>query len=464
MYGSSNTADIILNGIPYQTDYCMAFGSGGIMSTAPELCKFGAAFFKGNDTLLSQQTKNKMQVNNARDRYENAFGLGWDSVDFSKNWKLDQDVQLMMKGGSLFHQYAGLIVAPDEQISVSVTMNGGASSDTMLLTEKLMIAALAEKGITVSFDAPVKMETVDTVPEKYLKMADIYAREEGIFKVAFPDSRYMEITEITAETPKPQRYLYTSADCFVRMDGQPDTDSFLQSENQELLTFTERDGKTYICSDENTYADNFGRNIDSSYDLQRVGEYEAGASIQQAWDRRNGSKYYITSLKYSNAIYNITPCIKLTVPKEIHGYAKIQGLDKTVRFTDENKAAGFVMIPGSAGRDMLDFAVFNENGTEYLRTDDMALTMIRSDAIADLTADIHEIPLESGRAKWYNISEMGLKSVTLDIPEKAAVYVYDKFDHVVYSSYMKNYGNTITFPENGKAVFIGESGNQVGIG
>lgn len=466
MYGSENTANIFVGGLPYDTDYCMAFGSGGIMSTASELCEFGTAFFKGDETLLRQSSKDEMQKNNASDKYEEAFGLGWDAVDSSKNWTTSKDVQIMFKGGSLLHQYAGLMVAPDEQISVSVTMNGAGPGEAMMLTESLMISALEEKGITVTFDEPKVMETADKVPEKYLKMADIYAREDGIFKVEFLGGKYMEITEITAENPKTKRYMYTADDSFVLMDGEPDSDNFVQAGNQELLTFTERNGNTYICKYENTYADGFGRYIDSSYYLQRVGEFNVSDSVQQAWTQRNGKKYYMTNMKYSNAYYNASPCLKLNVPEGINGCAEFMGkiIMKTVRFTNENKAEGFVLIPGEAGRDLIDFEVFTENGCEYLRTGDQALTLVSEDSIPYLTADIHEIALETGRAKWYKIGEMDLKSVTLNIPEKAAVYIYDKFDNVVYSSYMKGYGYNVTLPEGGKIVFIGESGEKVGIG
>lgn len=467
MYGSKNTANIFVGGVPYDTDYCMAFGSGGIMSTAPELCEFGTAFWGGDETLLRQSSKDEMQKNNARDKYEEAFGLGWDAVDISKNWTTSEDVQIMFKGGALLHQYAGLMVAPDEQISVAVTMNGAGSSGATMLTESLMISALAQKGITVTFDEPKGMETADKVPEKYLKMADIYAREDGIFKVEFPDGKYMGITEITAENPRTKRYMYTADDSFVLMDGEPDSDHFVQAGDQELLTFTERNGNTYICKYENTYADGFGRYIDSSYYLQRAGEFNVSDSVQQAWTQRNGKKYYMTNMKYSNAFYNVSPCVKLNVPEGINGCAKFTGgmmFRKTVSFTNENKAEGFVLIPGEAGRDLTDFEVFTENGCEYLRTGDQSLTLVSEDSIPCLTADIHEIALETGQAKWYKIGEMDLKSVTLDIPEKAAVYIYDKFDNVVYSSYMNGYGNHVTLPESGKIVFIGESGEKVGIG
>lgn len=79
-------------------------------------------------------------------------------------------------------------------------------------------------------------------------------------------------------------------------------------------------------------------------------------------------------------------------------------------------------------------------------------------------ADVHEIALETGRAKWYNIGETGGMSVPFDIPEKAAVHVYDKYDRPVYASYMKGRGNSVTLPESGRIVFVGESGEAVRIG
>ena len=87
-------------------------------------------------------------------------------------------------------------------------MNGASPGGATMLSESLMISALAQKGITVTFDEPKGMETADKVPEKYLKMADIYAREDGIFKVEFPDGKYMGITEITAETQDKTVYVH----------------------------------------------------------------------------------------------------------------------------------------------------------------------------------------------------------------------------------------------------------------
>ncbi|MCR5291276.1 MAG: beta-lactamase family protein [Eubacterium sp.] len=44
----------------YETEYCMDYGSGGIYSTALDTCEFGSTFFKGDNRLLSEGSKNEM--------------------------------------------------------------------------------------------------------------------------------------------------------------------------------------------------------------------------------------------------------------------------------------------------------------------------------------------------------------------------------------------------------------------
>ena len=44
----------------YETEYCMDFGSGGIYATAADTCEFGSTFFKGDNRLLSEESKKKM--------------------------------------------------------------------------------------------------------------------------------------------------------------------------------------------------------------------------------------------------------------------------------------------------------------------------------------------------------------------------------------------------------------------
>ena len=51
----------------------------------------------------------------------------------------------------------------------------------------------------------------------------------------------------------------------------------------------------------------------------------------------------------------------------------------------------------------------------------------------------------------------------MDRPENSALVVYDKFGEVVYSSHMKDYGDTIPLPKGGYVVFLGEGGGVIQI-
>ena len=49
------------------------------------------------------------------------------------------------------------------------------------------------------------------------------------------------------------------------------------------------------------------------------------------------------------------------------------------------------------------------------------------------------------------------------MPEKAAVYVFDKYKNLRYSSFMVGYGDEVPLPENGMIVFAGVTGKSVKI-
>ena len=85
------------------------------------------------------------------------------------------------------------------------------------------------------------------------------------------------------------------------------------------------------------------------------------------------------------------------------------------------------------------------------------------DAIPVLTQDIKEVKLTTGAAAWYNIDNAEGRSLTVDLPEHAVIYVYDSHDKVLFSTLIKESGNHIPLPKKGKIVFLGETGSAVRI-
>ena len=434
-------------------DYCMDLGSGGVHSTASELCTFGSAFFTGDERMLSDKAKKEMSTTAVTDKYEDGFGLGWDRVDYDDYSAAG--VKVISKGGDTVNQHAGLVVAPDEKISVAVLSSGGSSMYDELMAMALMDIALSEKGINIQHNTPEMKQTVDTVPEKYLAYEDIYISGDSVYSVTFPDSKYMEITTISSDRQEKVQYMYTSDDVFVRMEGNIPSGKAVQAKQQEVVTFKNRNGTDYICGENYYEVGRKNKFSMSSYMMQRAEANSVSDAAQSAWDARSGKKYYLYNGKYSNTCYSEYPCVKLKTFPEIKGYVLAS------RIIDENNIRSAVVMPG--GRDLKDITVKNENGNEILDITNCALEYISEEAIPVLDSNINEVKLSTKKAVWYNIGAGENKTLVLDIPDNAAVYVYDQYDRMTYSSYMTEYGNSVPLPANGKIVFLGEDGGVIKI-
>lgn len=455
-YQSPAQADTYLGGANFATDYCMTIGSGGVLSTAPELCKFGTAFFKGNTTLLSDKTKAEMNRRNAADQYEDGFGLGWDEVT-------DPDyeaagVKVVSKGGDVAMQHGELLVAPDEKISVAVLTSGGGSGQDSLFGQALLDIALQEKGITVTHAAPQQKETLSEVPASYLSYEGVYSNGSALLLVSFPQQKYMEITNLDEAIAKPQQFMFTTEDSFVLMEGSIEGGRAVQAHNQTVLTFRKRGSKEYICSDSISELGALGRSTRKDYYAERVNENKISEETQKKWDALNGKKYYVYSEKYSSTNYCSSNLLQLHTTPEAPGYVN------SLKIIDDTHAEPFIQIPGFGGRDLTGIALSRKDGKEFCTLTSNFITLISEDSMPAFSDDIRTVALHNGQAAWYTIGEsMQNKTITLDIPEHAAVYVYDKSDNVTYSSYMKDYGRNVTLPANGKIVFLGENGGSVTI-
>lgn len=434
-------------------DYCMCIGSGGILSTAQELTRFGSAFFKGDTSLLSEQSKQKMTSTAVTDKYEDGFGLGWDMVSYADYE--NAGVQVVSKGGDVYGQHASLVVAPEEEISVSVLSSGGSSTGNQMLAMALLDIALAEKGINVEHPQPQPMETLDTVPDKYLSYADIYISASGINIVSFPEKKYMEITTISGNRSETKQFLYTTEDNFVLMDGSIELGRAVQAKDQKLLRFIERNGIDYICADDSMELGSLGNFQFSSYSAQRAEQINVSDEAQTAWDARSGKKYYLFSGKYSNTYYSDMPCV------EVNTYPQARGYVNGNKIADSNNAEAVLAMPG--GRDLMDIEMRFENGVEIMDITNYALEYISEDAIEILPENLTEVLLHTKQATWFRIGDKVNRTITLDLPDNAAVYVYDAYDRMTYSSYMTEYGDSVPLPANGKIVFLGEDGNTIKI-
>ena len=136
--------------------------------------------------------------------------------------------------------------------------------------------------------------------------------------------------------------------------------------------------------------------------------------------------------------------------------------------TDEHHALFFTSIPSTANRDLYDVEITEQTYADKTSAISLNLsdgTRCRSvDSLPVFTAEISEIPLHSSEAAWYRIgTDMDGKSIVVERPDNSAVFVYNKFRELLYSTHIKDASNTIDLPPDGYIAFTGETGGSVKI-
>ena len=442
-------APIYINrNVKLEPEYISAIGAGGVVSNAEEVAAFGAAFFTGNDVLLSEEAKKEMSKNNKTGVSTENFGLGWDEVE-KEDYK-KAGVTVLSKGGDTDFQHASLVVAPDEEISVAVLSSGGGSGINEKMALAIMDEALSEQGISVEHSEEEKPELIGEVPEEICKYEGLYASASMTISISFPDKQYMRAVSVTGEQEFEEQFMYTKDNTFVKMSGDVASGNAIVAQPVEAYSFEEKNGQVYLM-------DSHG-----SYSLYKVPEKNRAAevlsSVQSAWDERSGVTYYIVSGSASDVNYTQNNHITLRTSEEAHGFVNGYVMQ------DENHANIDIVMPGTISRDLSDLRMEEIDGKEYLCLDDYGWKCISEKNIPVFTDDVKSVELKSGEASWFRIDGVQNETIKLDIPENASVYVYDKYMNIKYSSLMTGYGDSVPLPEYGMIVFIGEDGSTINIG
>lgn len=461
----------------FAPEYCTVIGTGGVLSTAEELCKFGATFMSSHNGLLKDSSLEEMRLPAStqcsygyiEDGSLDQYGLGWDSVEaYPFN---EYGITALVKGGDVVQQHGMLMVLPEEDISVSVLSSGGNSSFNALLAQELATIALEEKGIYLDqavMQDPIDEEAPVSIPKSYLSYAGTYANATDIYKVTFPNETTMQIENCDAEITRTQTYHYTNQDKFVADDHQYINDegivnpSSLQTGKTTLSFKTEVDGKQYLCIDTILSYAEIGESRMIDLFAEKLESNALEASVQKAWEERSGKKYYLVSEKYSSSFWTMSPVVKLKLSTAESGYISPKGQLKTAKIIDQNKAKAFVTLTGGMGRDLSDLTMIKKGGIEYLYAENPSFYYIEENKIPNLDLSQSELIIEEAAAKWYHIGDDTAKqTVYLNPSEEMAVYIYDEYDECIYSSYMKNRGNKVILPREGKLLIVGEVGSSL---
>ncbi len=454
--------------VPYDYEYGMCIGAGGIMATASDVANFGSAFFTGNDILLSQESQEAMATRwndegESTDIYEDANGLGWDYVE---SLAYEQEgVTVLGKGGDLINQHSFLLVAPDQEVSVAVLSTGGSSTYNELAAQAILDVVLEEQGIVIDHEADHTYEFADEIPEEYLGYEGFYVFGSyygpSYAYISFDgDMMHVQHFDFGAERTDDYRFLTDGSFISVDESGVPSVDYYAGR-------FEERDGHVYIAVESSTQETGLGTSTYYQYAAERIDPNPVSEEASATWQGICGREMVLCNERYSSAYYdNPFGCVYMM--DELPGYVYLLaiGYGRPLQIADETHAVSFTTMPCSLNRDLTDVELTSQTLSDGTSVAMLALTTGFNcrfvDELPVFDNSVTEIALHDDEAQWFVIGDdMAGTTITADYPENSVIYVYNKYHEVVYSTHMQGASGIIPLPSEGYIMFAGLDGDSI---
>ncbi len=422
-------------------------GTGGIYATASDLASFGGALT--TTVLLGQATLNAMAnpeykrgIWPADDLDALSYGLGWDSV---KTYPFCQSgIEALVKGGDTSYYHAGLVVIPEYHLAAAVVSSGGASTFNEMAAIRMLISALAGKGVSVDESIPtLPSAQAATMPEAQKQNAGYYDATTQQMKVDITSDGKLNIQSMTYPNAPAQTFIYCS-------DG-----SFRDATGKAMLKFvSEKNGETYLYQKTLTPVSGLGVLPSSNYAAMKIKDSTASQNAQTAWSSLLSKSFLPMNEKYTSEVYLALASASGENPKLIPGYF---GSDRII---DENTALYELQIPGSAGRDGRDETLYQKNGVTWFTIGSSIYMSV--DGVKDIFTGGGSscTTIQSdGYAHWYLVGEAAGETMEITLPENGGFYVYDANGKITASSSL--WGDTkAVLPKGGVVVFAGNVGAQ----
>ena len=416
------------------------YGCGGIYATASDLAAFGGALT--GEGLLSGEALAAMAENEAvkgmwpADSQDSslAYGLGWDSVHmYPFN---HSGIQALVKGGDTLLYHAGLVVLPEYDMACAMLSSGGVSTYNQASAANILIAALAEEGVTLA-EAPTALDEAApaAMPGELTDYSGAYGTSTMVCRVDVTADGVLRLDQAGAV----QEFTY-------REDG-----TFRDADNFALLKFVEEEnGGVYLFQKSYGSVPGWAVFPTSDYVLQRLPDYQADAEALEAWHSREGKVYLQTNERYSSALYPFSGVFAAISFAGIPEGAESYILNNQI--VDGNTAVPALQIPGTGSRDSGTVEFTTMDGVEYILLN--GATYVDSAAVPAISAAEESVCTVQGQesARWYQAGDAAGRTMTVEVPEGAMFAVYDANLQMTASSWV--YGDTsVTLPEGGWIVF-----------
>lgn len=430
-------------------DYVNAIGTGGIFSTAEDLCRFGQVFMK-DSTLLNEASLQAMANNEAalgiwpsNEQFNSInYGLGWDSVAL---YPFEQNgIQALSKSGDTLYSHAVVTVLPEEGLTMAILSSGGVSIYNQMMASTILEQTLILHGKTAGFhlkEMEEEPEVSAELDDSIRQYAGLYADSSSLYQIDFEEDGTMSfVSELMPAQPTLLKHLGNGEFLFSTLG------------NTQKFSFEEKEGHIYLKVEALSKLEGIGSSGSTVYYAEKVSDNPLSDEVAAAWRSRNGKAYFLITEKPISQLYEmILPITPIALSTMAEGYVAAH------QIVDENTAQAIVAIPGTGSRDQFDYQFIQQEGIEYLYA--AGDWYISEDALSLLQEGTTSITInDSAHLQWFMI-DPAMSSLTLQLEGEGEVILYDALGLCVYDSVVDQ-TTPIVLPEGGYLAVAGEANAQ----
>ena len=436
-------------------EYMNYLGTGGVYSTAEELCKFSRLFMNHYPEILSKESAEMtFEPEFAKGLWVEedipnmlGYGLGWDNVRGSMFSKYG--IRAVNKGGDASFHHADLTVLPDHNISMAVLTAGGNSGFNTLMSANVLLEYLNSKGIIEE----LQEDGIESAPPVKVDMPEELKKYEGLYGTGGVSPRAVQIAIDDGEMTLPggmggmipdMMFVYTGEGEFTAEDGTT------------VVYFKEEaNGKTYMIQRAGMRLPGFGAMVLEGHDFEKLEPQQLSGDVQAAWALRTDKRYMCVNEMYNSSNYMDSLMMTYSPVVDIEN-----GYVSGAKIVDGNQAVSVVQIPVMSGRDSHDLNFFESNGESYLNKCNRIFIAEDNISSFELLEESTVAIGAEGFAEWFVIdANTAGKELKVTVPEKSSAFVYD--ENLLLSAFSMDAGEqSFVIPSGGFIVFAGEAGTE----
>lgn len=353
-------------------EFVNTFGSGGLYSTPTDLCHFLAmlaseGWFEGQQ-ILSRSAVAAMGTDQVSGTFrvlesqKLRYGLGWDSVAQPGLRAVGKTA--WVKGGDTLYYGSCILVVPGEGLGAAVIGVGGiGSSDAEKLCERMLMAALVDRGRLAAIPAPLPQTPLAeaAVDRDYLDLVTGYYADYCLFLQVTADNGTLTISKRELDG-----WSVVKSGLKYRVNGWFSSD---ESPTEEFA-FSVAEGRWYLVAQ----APDGNGHYRTSYPFaERIA---AGGQLSAAWQSRLGKTWLMANAWPVSGVWTSgdDPRLRIFEFDELKGLlwvnaptAEMPALGLIDPSTSDQWGKNPVQIPILTGRDQHELQALQIAGEEWIR-------------------------------------------------------------------------------------------------